>query len=1289
MLFAANGSYADNRFKHLTIKDGLSSNRVYQSVQDKAGFIWICTDEGIDRFDGKNIVHYPLEMHNEFAGLGYQFTRILIDKYDEIFVISNRTFVYRLDRLADKFVRIKEFEPYYGKYVFTAYLDSRKNLMISEPENFFVYNYQAKKLIKLPKKISENRIYSITETDNHYILGSINQLYLLSYDFKSLKKIGTWNLPTDKQVEFKNLLYEKKNKGLWIGTKNYGIIYYDFKSNSYKENKFNDYLKEFPVWDIKKANDSTLLIGTDGAGLFAIDHKHKKIIKQYLYNQDDENTISSNVIHGILVSKNSLYFIATDIGGINILNPRKKDFISIKREKGNKNSLGNNVIHAIEEISPGVIAFGTDRGISLWYRKTNLWRHIESETQTGRNNVVTEIAKANDGTFWVGYFIKPTKVYNASKKYNYVPEEIQACKNSKAMFFDNNTNTLWVGKNGQKIRLLAYNYNTHTLSRLTLPGITTLTATDKYILAGTFSGLYLIDKKNHDFKLFNYLTGRLNKVTSIKVSKNDILWLGSDGGGLARIDLSTDSIFVYDTNKGLASNHIYSIEIDDSGIVWAVTEESLAKINPENKKIINYFKSDGIISGDFKYNASCKTASGDIIIGGINGATIFSPDKVRKPINTPNLLFTGFYINQNKLTPANSDILKQPLNQTKEIRLKYNQNSFSIHFTNIDFIHPEQSKYSWILEGEDKEWSQPSNTGVASYSNLPPGNYTFRVRVKPISYSESKPLEKVLHIKINLPFWKTPWAFVIYTFIILFFILLALYYNKLMHDVRSSREKLRYLANMAHEIKTPLSLIRAPIGDLMKQTDNESMQEKLRLAMNNVEKLQKRISLFLDFKRIDKIQNIHLERIEIIGFVKKKIFAFDILAKRNQIKLTFETALDTLDVYCDPDLLDRIISNLLSNAIKYNKPGGFVNVRIRLEEPYWILRVTDSGIGIPRKEQKKVFRPFFRASNALYLKKQGSGVGLALVADMVEVLKGTIKLESKENRGATFTVKLPIGKPDIHDINYMHKLEDENANESNEINQNKLFKILIAEDEQELRKYIKKEFEKKYAIIEAQDGQDALNKVQKELPDLVLTDVAMPRMNGRQLCMNIKSQTATSHIPVILLSALDSKDHILKGLAAGADDYITKPFDSSILIAKIENLINNRKKVKEKLINPEIGSLDNEIKSDLDKEFIKKIKELIEDNLSDPDLSVRTLYTYMGMSRTAFYHKLKSLIDLSPAEFIRLIKLNKAKELLLKGKYNINEVAYMCGFSDAKYFSTSFKKQFGKSPSNFIQEHQK
>jgi signal transduction histidine kinase/DNA-binding response OmpR family regulator/ligand-binding sensor domain-containing protein len=1275
----------NDNFRHLLRKNGLSANRTYQAIEDKEGFVWITTYEGVDRFDGQEIVHYKLPMHDEIASQGYQFNYILIDKDNTIFIVNNRGYVFKLNRMSDKFELLKDFEEIYGRYVFNAMINSKKQIILGTPEGLIVYDYRTQRFIESKVDVA---VFSIMEYENGYLIGLINGIARLSSDFQTYKKLGKWNEAVGYGIRLRTLSYDSLNQRIWFGTQNSGLNYFDIRLNKYFKSNLHKNLSNFPIWDIKLVNDTTMLVGTDGAGMFVIDLQKIKIKKHYTHNPDYEGSINSNVIHGILVSSENIYFITTDIGGVSVLTPLKPGFKILKREKNNVNSLKNNTVRSIKELPFGTIVFGTDRGVSFWDRQSNSWEHLNNETDIGRNKVVTSMACAKNGALWVGYFLGNNSIKKTTAKYNKLPDDIKHSRNPKAMFFDEEQNTLWIGRSGRQIRLLSYNYKTNAISKFVVPEISDIESMQGKILVGTHSGLYIIDKNTRNYHKCSKLNEKLNRISCLFIDSKNRLWLGSDGAGLVRMNIFTDdSVFVFNEEKGLASNQLFSIEEDNIGRIWLATKAGLSVINPQSGKIINYFESDGADVGEFMNNASCKTSDGYLLFGGTSGVIMFKPENFKNyPKPKLNLFFTSLYVNQKKITEDSTYIFKKRLDSLEYIYLNHNENSFSLSFTNIDFLHPQQAKYSWILEGYDKKWTSASLTNKATYSNIPPGNYVFRVRLISYLMSDIEPFERTIKIEIKLPWYKTFWAYTLYITVIIGLIFLVLYYNKLKIEVKSTSDKLRYLINMAHEIKTPLTLIRAPISDLIQKSENESDIEKLEMAMANVGKLQKKIGQFLDFKRINQIENIQPELMDAVAFIQKKIFAFKLTAKRQNIDLNLRCNIDRLDIYSSTELLDKIINNLLSNAIKYNTAGGTVNIYLFKEGDVWGLTIEDSGIGIPEKEQNKIFSLFFRASNALESRKTGSGVGLVLVREMVNVLHGKLEFSSKENTGTTFKLLFPIGEINAQENNLIQAVTKQPLEKEKHEAQKDKIKILIAEDEEELRAYIKKELSSSYAIIESNNGFDALALIRQELPDLVLSDVFMPQMNGRQLCMNIKSDTSISHIPVLLVSGLDSKDEILKGLAAGADDYMTKPFDPSILKAKIESLINNRKVLKTKIINADRIGLETNIRSEIDKAFVKKITTMVEDNLSDPDFSSQMFYTSVGMSRTAFYHKLKSLIDLSPAEFIRLVRLNKAKELLLSKKYNINEVAYRCGFSNAKYFSTAFKRQFGQSPSSFIAE---
>ena len=603
------------------------------------------------------------------------------------------------------------------------------------------------------------------------------------------------------------------------------------------------------------------------------------------------------------------------------------------------------------------------------------------------------------------------------------------------------------------------------------------------------------------------------------------------------------------------------------------------------------------------------------------------------------MVLDEFFLNHKRVLSGTDSPLDQPLNETDLIELNHDQNSFSIGFSSIDFLHSDQGDFQWKLENFDDEWiTNHEGTSVASYTNLNPGNYIFRLRMLD-QKEELIGNEKQVELIVLPPFWSTPWAFLIYFVFGLLLFALIIYSNGLRIKSNHSREKLHYLVNMAHEIKTPLMLITAPLTDLLKNNKvDATMQQGLQIALKNADLLHRQMVQFLDFKRLNiRKKDLSLDPIDVVQLLRDKVFAFKVLADKKNIDFSLKSNLPDLVVNTDEKILDKVVSNLISNAIKYTNSGGKIVVELIGKKDSCKILVKDTGIGIPLGQRRKVFQLFYRTPNARESGSTGSGVGLVLASDLAQLIRGKVSLEESSSQGSIFSFMFPFERSNI--IDKAIQLQANNLEQNDEMDSipQSRIKVLLVEDNEDFREYSKSKLSDKFNVTTAPNGQVALDILKKEPQDIVVTDV-------------------------------------MQGLECGADDYIVKPYDYDLLISKIEALLQNRSVLKRKFLFHDDEEGEMEFSNALDKEFVSKITQFIEDNISDSNVSPKDLCDLMGMSRTSFYHKLKALMDVSPNEFIRTIRLKKGRALLLENNYNVSEVAYHVGFSDAKYFGTIFKK---------------
>ena len=656
--------------------------------------------------------------------------------------------------------------------------------------------------------------------------------------------------------------------------------------------------------------------------------------------------------------------------------------------------------------------------------------------------------------------------------------------------------------------------------------------------------------------------------------------------------------------------------------------------------------------------------------------------------------------------------LEVDIDETKTLKLKYNQNIFSLRISAINYDYPSLILYSWKLDGFYDGWSRPEKDCLIRFTNLSPGKYTLRVRA--ISSEDRRIVleERNMDIIIEQPIWLSIWALLLYAIVIAAIVTITLRVIILRKQRKTSDEKIRFFINTAHDIRTPLTLIKAPLEELSEKEDlTPGGRSNMNTAIRNVNALLRLTTNLINFERADTYSSaLYVSEYELSTYMEEMINAFRAYADVKRVSLTYESNFRYMNVWLDKDKMDSILKNLISNALKYTPEGGSVHIFAAETEDNWSVEVKDTGIGIPASEQKKLFRMHFRGSNAINSKVTGSGIGLLLVWKLVRLHKGKINFSSTEGKGSCIKVIFPkkekyyrkavhSPKPGSEKVVYTESGVPKNISLSTvydtarqkQQQNGDLPKILIVEDNDELREYLRNTLSDDYIIQVCSDGKQALDIVKEYMPNMIISDIMMPEMRRDELCHRLKNDIETSHIPIILLTALNNDRNIIEGLKTGADEYIVKPFNIGILRATIANILTNRSLLRHKYANLELNDEESDTacincSTDIDWKFISTVKKSVEDNMDNSSFTVDVLCNLLNMSRTSFYNKIKALTDQAPADYIRLIRLKRAAQLLKEQQHSITEVAEMTGFSDAKYFREVFKKHFNVSPSQYAKQ---
>ena len=813
---------------------------------------------------------------------------------------------------------------------------------------------------------------------------------------------------------------------------------------------------------------------------------------------------------------------------------------------------------------------------------------------------------------------------------------------------------------------------------------------------------------------------------------NRFLWLGTKGGGLNRFDMKNKTFQHLTEKEGLPNNVVYGVLPDDQGHLWISTNRGLCRItlssdpqaiahDPTGLGIVamkHFDVRDGLQSNEFNYHAFCRGGSGKLYFGGINGITSFYPQQIRDNPYRPPVVITDFLIAYQRVDHRRPGApLNQAISETKQITLSHKQNVLSFDFAALDFTTPQKNQYAYKMEGVDDDWIYSGNEHRANYVNLSPGSYLFRVKG---SNNDGIWNEQGASLQITIlpPWWKTQWAYSMYVL----FVLVVLYglrryelnWVRLKNQLKMKHfeaEKLkeldqmksRFIANISHEFRTPLTLVLGQLEGLEGDIDNPSGTQKLKLATRYARKLHELINQLLDVAKLEAGKMpIQVQQANIVPFLKTLFASFESLAAQKNLGVRFYAARDRIDVYFEPEKLEKIFTNLISNAIKFTPEGGEVSVRVRVPEvdgtAEWVeIDVRDSGIGIPEDQLPYIFDRFYQVASGNTRDYEGTGIGLALAKELVELHSGDIQVTSKVGIGTVFRVRLPLGRKHYADEQIIGIEESPTEALGETTSRQPLTTqtdqnapngpiILIVEDNPDMRRYIRENMEKSYTIVEAVDGTQGFEMAKDLVPDLIISDVMMPNLDGYELTRRIRAHELTSHIPIVMLTAKAAEEEKLEGLETGVDAYLTKPFSTRELQVRVRKLIEMRRKLLEEHRQPLKITASEIAVTPVDEKFLERLLQVVEENMEDEHFQVKELCRKMGIGERQFYRKLQALLGCTPAAYIRQIRLDRAKQLLEKGAGTVSEITFMVGYGNTSAFARAFRETFGKTPSEVLKK---
>jgi len=1332
VLFNGVGQPKQPAFHHLTRDNGLSSNRVNCIIEDNQGFMWFGTEDGLNKFNGYDFEIFRNNSKHKNSIPNNSIDCILEDaEYNSLWLATRKGLVY-FDGIHQNFELVlseKIEDPETGNISINALCyDKYKRLWIGNFNGLFIYNTESKQLTKLSLRIDADnkkyqRIFAIYRDKNDVMwLGCENGLY------KYNESDGSFTVFNEKgKLSSVQVIMQDHNNGYWVGSDKSGLFYYEQHPEKGLTRSFSKETGHFEinrVHEIIEDEPGKIYIMIRDGGLYylTVENQNMMTIKPDLYNP---NSINSTALISGFKSSNGMLWLGTYNSGINYIDKSDKKFMHYKVDFRPQGLLNNN-IRALFEDSDGIIWVGTKEngGLSKFNPKNESFKNYRKTNNPGglNDDYIFSICELNANQLLIGTFRKGLAVFDKkTEKFNYYTHEPANANsisdNRVYSIFKDKQNDIWIG-NYDDLQHFNFNQNVFT----TIKGI----ERPRCFLANDDNTLW-IGSKEHGLYLYNKATGKyINYLSDAdkpeSISSNDIyglakdkdgnLWIGTKQG-INKYDKKAQKFVNYTEANGLPANWICGLLIDEKQNVWVSTSNGIAKLNPENNEVDSYDIIDGLQGNEFEGYVALKSKDGHMIFGGRNGFNYFLPQEITDNTKKPEIVLTGFRL-FNKEVPIqeNSSILQKHISFTQKLTLKHNESAITFDYAALNYTSPEKNKYAYMLEGLDGDWVQAGTRRSAVYTNIPPGDYTFKV-IGSNNDNYWNTTGKSIQITILNPYWKTRWAYFAYfglLVIAMYFIRKLLIYRIEQKNLleleriektkiqEMNQMKLRFFTNISHEFRTPLTLISAPLNKLMTYKNHSEEQNYLyKIMKNNVQRLLGLVNELMDFRKAEQGQlKLKVAKTDLIEFLHQIIDCFESTAKDRGIDFQSDYQLNSNQEYWfDKRLIDKVVFNLLSNAFKYTPQNGIIKLNMSVSNGQAKISISDSGQGIPKEKQISIFDRFYQVEDENYTDIEGSGIGLAFSKRLIEVHKGTIKVESELGKGSVFSIEFPVDKTFYNEqeiknthtqISELTKTDDINPIPLPDIdsgNEKSSVRLLIVEDNSEMRNFLQSHFSD-YDLLIAENGKLGYQIANSKVPDLIISDIMMPVMNGLEMCKKLKTQFATSHIPIILLTAKSEISQKIEGIDTGADAYIEKPFNVEYLESRVKNLLLQREVLRKRYAGESDTATQNLVLNVYEKKFMDKAKKVIDDNIDNSEFSVEDFGYELGLSRSQLFRKFKSIYALKPSEFIRNERLKASKILLLERNYNVNEISELVGFKSASYFITSFKKFYGKTPAEFV-----